>query len=107
MLELVRDHPPYGYRRIWPSLRREGRRVNRKRIHRLRRKEGLKMPQKQGKSGTWARRPTAVRGGGPIDRKNALSWGLVDAGRRGACTRGLERGACLGQHFFEQLALLD
>jgi hypothetical protein len=24
MLELVRDHPRYGYRRIWALLRREG-----------------------------------------------------------------------------------
>jgi transposase InsO family protein len=35
MLELVRKHPRYGYRRIWALLRREGWRVNRKRVHRL------------------------------------------------------------------------
>src|SRR5205823_304956 len=35
MLELVRRHPRYGYRRIWALLRREGWRVNRKRVHRL------------------------------------------------------------------------
>ncbi len=49
MLELVREHPRYGYRRIWALLRREGWRVNRKRIHRLWRREGLKVPQKQRK----------------------------------------------------------
>jgi len=49
MLELVRQHPRYGYRRIWALLRQEGRRVNVKRIHRLWRKEGLKVPQKQHK----------------------------------------------------------
>jgi len=49
MLELVRQHPRYGYRRIWALLRREGWRVNRKRIHRLWRKEGLKVPRKQRK----------------------------------------------------------
>ncbi len=35
MLELVKQHPRYGYRRIWALLRREGWRVNRKRVHRL------------------------------------------------------------------------
>jgi len=49
MLELVREHPRYGYRRVWALLRREGWRVNRKRIHRLWRGEGLKVPQKQRK----------------------------------------------------------
>src|SRR5579864_1867001 len=49
MLELVRAHPRYGYRRIWALLRREGFVVNRKRIWRLWRQEGLKVPQKQRK----------------------------------------------------------
>jgi putative transposase len=46
MLVLVRQHPRYGYRRIWALLRREGWRVNRKRIWRLWRREGLKVPSK-------------------------------------------------------------
>lgn len=49
MLELVREHPRYGYRRMWALLRREGWRVNRKRVYRLWRAEGLKVPQKQRK----------------------------------------------------------
>lgn len=49
MLELVRRHPRYGYRRIWALLRREGWRVNRKRVHRLWRKQGLKVPGEQRK----------------------------------------------------------
>lgn len=49
MLELVRQHPRYGYRRIWALLRREGWQVNRKRVHRLWRKQGLKVPRKQRK----------------------------------------------------------
>ena len=49
MLELVRQHPRFGYRRIWALLRREGWRVNRKRVYRLWRKEGLKVPRKQRK----------------------------------------------------------
>ena len=46
MLALVRQHPRYGYRRIWALLRREGWRVNRKRVYRLWRREGLKVPRK-------------------------------------------------------------
>jgi transposase InsO family protein len=49
LLELVRQHPRYGYRRIWALLRREGWRVNRKRIWRLWRQQGLKVPRKQRK----------------------------------------------------------
>ncbi len=46
MRELAGKNPRYGYRRIWALLRGEGWRVNRKRIHRLWKKEGLKVPQK-------------------------------------------------------------
>ena len=49
LLELVRRHPRFGYRRIWALLRREGWRVNRKRVHRLWRQQGLKVPRKQRK----------------------------------------------------------
>jgi transposase InsO family protein len=49
VLELVRQHPRFGYRRIWALLRREGWRVNRKRIWRLWRQQGLKVPRKQQK----------------------------------------------------------
>jgi len=44
MVVLARANPRYGYRRIWALLRREGWRVNRKRVHRLWRAEGLKVP---------------------------------------------------------------
>ena len=49
MLELVRRQPRYGYRRITALLRREGWAVNRKRVYRLWRRQGLKVPQKQRK----------------------------------------------------------
>jgi putative transposase len=49
LLELVRRHPRYGYRRIWALLRREGWQVNRKRVYRLWREQGLKVPRKQRK----------------------------------------------------------
>ncbi len=49
MVVLARGNPRYGYRRIWALLRREGWRVNRKRVHRLWRAEGLKVPVSQHK----------------------------------------------------------
>jgi putative transposase len=49
MLELVRQRPRFGYRRICALLRREGWRVNRKRVYRLWRQQGLKVPRKQWK----------------------------------------------------------
>ena len=49
MLALARRHPRYGYRRSWALLRCDGFRVNRKRVYRLWRREGLKVPRKQRK----------------------------------------------------------
>jgi putative transposase len=49
MLELVRVHPRYGYRRVWALLRRKGWRINRKRVHRLWKRNGLKVPVKRHK----------------------------------------------------------
>lgn len=49
MLELARKHPRYGYRFITAKLRQEGWQVNRKRVYRLWRREGLKVPQKKRK----------------------------------------------------------
>jgi putative transposase len=46
MLELVRQRPRFGYRRIAALLRLEGWKVNVKRVHRLWRREGLKVPKK-------------------------------------------------------------
>jgi transposase InsO family protein len=49
MHELVRRHPRRGYRMVWGMLRLEGWRVNRKRVYRLWRQEGLKVPSKRRK----------------------------------------------------------
>jgi putative transposase len=49
MHELVRLHPRRGYRMIWGMLRLDGWRVNRKRVHRLWKREGLRVPSKQHK----------------------------------------------------------
>ena len=54
MKQLSAAHPRYGYRRVWALLRAErfavnGRPVNRKRVHRLWRREGLRVPARQRK----------------------------------------------------------
>lgn len=46
MLELVRLHPRFGYRRVRALLVAEGWRVSRKRVHRLWRANGLRVPKK-------------------------------------------------------------
>ena len=46
ILELVAEFPRFGYRRITLLLRSEGWQVNAKRIYRLLRQEGLKVPPK-------------------------------------------------------------
>jgi putative transposase len=46
MLELVRQRPRFGYRRIAALLRGEGWAVNVKRVYRLWRREGLKVPRR-------------------------------------------------------------
>lgn len=59
ILELVRERPRYGYRRIAVLLRRDGEVINDKRMYRLWKAAGLKVPRK--------RRKTRATG----DKKNA------------------------------------
>ena len=47
--EVSREHPRWGYRRAWALLRGEGWEVNRKRIQRLWREEGLRVPPRRRK----------------------------------------------------------
>ena len=47
MIELARQYGRYGYRRIAAILREAGWQLNDKRVERLWRREGLKVPMKQ------------------------------------------------------------
>ncbi len=47
MVALSRENPRYGYRRVWAVLGREGWEVNKKRVQRLWREAGLKVPVKK------------------------------------------------------------
>ena len=51
IIDLARQYGRYGYRRITALLHRSGWSVNRKRVARIWRREGLKVPSKQPKRG--------------------------------------------------------
>ena len=51
MVELAREYGRYGYRRVAALLRAEGFAVNHKRVERLWRREGLKVPRRQPRRG--------------------------------------------------------
>ena len=51
MIELTRQYGRYGYRRVAALLRDAGWQVNDKRVERLWRREGLKVPMKQQRRG--------------------------------------------------------
>ncbi len=62
MIELTRQYGRYGYRRIAALLRDAGWHVNDKRIERLWRREGLKVPRKQPQKGRlWLNDGSCVR----------------------------------------------
>ncbi len=62
MIELASEYGRYGYRRITVLLRNDGWQVNHKRIERLWRREGLKVPSKQPKRGRlWLNDGSCVR----------------------------------------------
>jgi transposase InsO family protein len=51
IIDLARQYRRYGYRRVTALLRAEGWHVNRKRVERIWRREGLKVPQRQPERG--------------------------------------------------------
>ena len=77
MLELVRAHPRYGYRRITALLRREGWVVNRKRVHRLWRREGLKVPQNTRKKRRLGQSANGCARRQPEHKDHVWAWDFV------------------------------
>ena len=62
MIELARQYGRYGYRRIAALLRDTGWEINDKRVERLWRREGLKVPMKQPKKGRlWLNDGSCIR----------------------------------------------
>lgn len=62
IIALARQYGRYGYRRVTALLQDAGWRVNRKRVERIWRREGLKVPQKQPKRGRlWLNDGSCIR----------------------------------------------
>ena len=62
IIALARQYGRYGYRRVTALLRDAGWHVNRKRVERIWRREGLKVPQKQQKRGRlWLNDGSCIR----------------------------------------------
>ena len=62
IIELATKYGRYGYRRITALLRHEGWRANHKRVERLWRRDGLRVPQKQPKRGClWLNDGSCIR----------------------------------------------
>jgi len=62
MIELARDYGRYGYRMITGMLNQSGWQVNHKRVERIWKREGLKVPHKQAKKGRlWLNDGSCVR----------------------------------------------
>ena len=77
MIQLARQYGRYGYRRIAALLRDAGWQVNDKRVERLWRREGLKVPRKQPKKGRlWLNDGSCIRLR-PIYRDHAWSYRFV------------------------------
>jgi transposase InsO family protein len=77
MLELVREFPRYGYRRITALLRREDWHVNRKRIWRLWRQEGLKVPQKKRKRRSLGHRENSCHRRAAEHKDHVWAWDFI------------------------------
>jgi transposase InsO family protein len=78
IIALATRYGRYGYRRITALLRQAGWRVNRKRVERLWRREGLKVPRKQPKKGRlWLGGGSCLRLR-PEHPKNVWSYDFVE-----------------------------
>jgi transposase InsO family protein len=84
IVELAKRYGRYGYRRIAALLRNAGWSVNRKRVERIWRREGLKVPQRHAQGS-----PGADRGMAPALQpgKAAFRAGLQAASPRGFSQR--------------------
>ena len=77
IVDLASEYGRYGYRRITALLRHQGWQVNHKRVERIWRREGLKVPQKQPKRGRlWLNDGSCVRRR-PRHRHHVWSYDFV------------------------------
>ncbi|HEY9898575.1 MAG TPA: IS3 family transposase [Pantanalinema sp.] len=79
LLELARERPRFGYRRLWAMLRRQGEVVNRKRVYRVYRELGLAVRRRKRKKIAAAAR---VRMPAPSRSNQRWSMDFVSDGLR-------------------------
>jgi len=104
VVTLASRYGRYGYRRITALLRRDGWRVNHKRVERIWREEGLKVPQKQPKRGRlWLNDGSCVRLR-PRHRNHVWSYDFVtDRTQDG---RAIQILTVINEHSRESLAIV-
>ena len=79
IVALASEYGRYGYRRITALLRRDGWRVNHKRVERIWRQEGLKVPKRQPKRGRlWLNDGSCIRRR-PEHRNHVWSYDFVES----------------------------
>jgi transposase InsO family protein len=85
MHELVRRHPRFGYRRIWAMLRAEGWRVNPKRVRRLWKQEGFRVPTKTHKKRRLGHSDNGILRHRSLHKNDVWTWDFIhdsdEAGR--------------------------
>ena len=103
IIRLAEQYGRYGYRRITALLKAEGWPVNVKRVHRIWRREGLKVPMKQPKRGRlWLADGSCVRLR-PTHRNHVWSYDFVqDRTHDGRVFRML---TVIDEHTRESLAI--
>jgi putative transposase len=79
ILELVRERPRYGYRRIAVLLRRDGEVINDKRMYRLWKAAGLKVPRKRRKNRATGDKKNACDVASASFMHDVWTWDFVQA----------------------------
>ena len=99
LVELAREKPRFGYRRLHVLLRRSGERVNHKRLHRIYCEAGLRIRRKK--------RKHCVREGKPLVARTAANqeWALDFAHAAVACGRAIRVLSVVDAYTRECLAL--
>ena len=99
LLELAREKPRFGYRRLHVLLRRSGEAVNHKRVHRVYRESGLSLRRRK--------RKHCVRQGQPLQVCTAANqeWALDFAHDAVACGRAIRVLSVVDAYTRECLAL--
>jgi putative transposase len=77
LLDLVRRHQRYGYRRIWALLAADGWVVNVKRVHRLWRANGLRVPTKSRKKRRLGSSENACHRKRAVGKDHVWTWDFI------------------------------